>query len=975
MQDRPDATDLRTDRGSEHAPTGVADTEVGGAPQITSNPRLASGTNVGRYVVLRWLGAGGMGVVYAAYDPELDRKVALKLLRGALARDVELGRVRLVREAQALARLAHPNVVAVHDVGAFGEQVFVAMEFVAGTTLSAWRTERPRTWREALTLLLRAGEGLAAAHAAGLVHRDFKPDNVMIGDDRRVRVMDFGLARTIVDEPEPMPTEDGVKSGSGALSMRLTHAAAVVGTPAYMAPEQLGSEPVDARADQFAFCVSAWETLYGERPFHGNDVAELAMAVLSGTVTPPKRASSVPASIRRALERGLAVDPAQRWPSMDALLAELARDPLRQRRRRIVAASLVLAGVAAVGWYQLDRRSRAAACEREGARITEAWNDERRARATAAITASGRGFATGTLERIEPVLDGYAREWQRMRSEVCISAELEHTRSAELDALARECLDERSDTLAGFVDTLVDPGPRAIERAIGTASSLPPLSMCADEAWLLARARPSSDPEIREETAALRRRLAQADALGGAGRGPDALAAARTIVDEARALGWQPLVAEALATTGGLAHELNELDAAERDLFEALRIATTTRHDEVALEVSTDLVWVIGWLRARPDEGILLGRVAEMMLERMHGEGGLAAAALFANLGVVHHRAGDDTEALRQLERALVLRERQWGAQSVAVAKTLANLGNIHLARGAVDEAATAFERAVGILEANLGSEHPSLAPALVDLGLAQAQRGKHAEARALFERALAIRTAAYGSDDPGLASTLNNLGNLEIAVGELDAARVVLTRALELRERALGPAHPDVAQALHNLGNVALLGDELDEALRYHGRALAIREAALGPAHAEVGDSLQSLADVHRAKGEHAEALALGVRAQQCWAQALGEDHPRVALAFTAMAESELALGRPSAALVHAERAVAIREVHPEAALDLAWARFVAAQAMWTVPATRADALALAERARAVLAEAGSTDLAEVETWLRAHASGSGGG
>ena len=247
---------------------------------------------VGRYVVIGKLGAGGMGVVYAAYDPELDRKVAVKLLRAGVGASVD-ARTRLLREAQALARLAHPNVVAVHDTGSVGERVWLAMEFIDGQTLAAWCAAQPQRrsrWREVLAVMMRAGRGLQAAHAAGLVHRDFKPDNVMVGVDGRVCVMDLGLARhdrngsTRAGEPAWHPG-----AGQGVLSLHLTQAGAVMGTPSYMAPEQFEGAEVTPAADVFAFSVTLWEALYGVRPFAGETIVALVSNLIAGRVQAPPR--------------------------------------------------------------------------------------------------------------------------------------------------------------------------------------------------------------------------------------------------------------------------------------------------------------------------------------------------------------------------------------------------------------------------------------------------------------------------------------------------------------------------------------------------------------------------------------------------------------------------------------------------------------------------------------------------------------
>ena len=265
---------------------------------------LGRGTTVGRYVILSELGSGAMGVVYAAYDPDLDRKVALKFLRTD-ASDPE-ARARLVREAQALAQLSHPNVVAVHDVGAFDERVWLAMEFVEGQSLGAWCRQRSPGWKAIVDLLVHAGRGLAAAHAAGLVHRDFKPDNVMIGTDGRARVMDLGLARR-GDVSRGMPRGQPISSDQAAtdvqpdlskLALRVTQAGAVLGTPAYMAPEQFTGAELAPSVDIFAFSVTLWEALYGERPFAGETILELVAHVIARR-RPPKAAAAPPAQAKR----------------------------------------------------------------------------------------------------------------------------------------------------------------------------------------------------------------------------------------------------------------------------------------------------------------------------------------------------------------------------------------------------------------------------------------------------------------------------------------------------------------------------------------------------------------------------------------------------------------------------------------------------------------------------------------------------
>ena len=371
----------------------------GSPPSDHAQAAFARGGTIGRYVVLGLVGRGGMGEVYAAYDPELDRKVAVKLLRIKPGAGVSLleGKQRTLREAQAIAKLSHPNVVVVFDVGTFEEKVFIAMEFLDGNTAGFWSQSQHRTWQETLKVYMAAGRGLAAAHDKGLVHRDFKPDNVMVSRDGQVRVMDFGLARqaekaapganggngkangdkasasgerpivttqrlpgpmvesgapiaplsgsTLVLTPpgEDSRTPDLEVSNSAVFDQRLTRTGAMMGTPAYMAPEQFRGNPTDARTDQFAFCVALYEALYGERPFAGNTLMALTNNVVNGKVREAPTATKVPLWIRKILLRGLRVNADERWASMEDLIEALGKNPAIKRRK---AAGIVLSAVA-----------------------------------------------------------------------------------------------------------------------------------------------------------------------------------------------------------------------------------------------------------------------------------------------------------------------------------------------------------------------------------------------------------------------------------------------------------------------------------------------------------------------------------------------------------------------------------------------------------------------------------------------------
>ncbi|OJH36480.1 protein kinase domain-containing protein [Cystobacter ferrugineus] len=331
------------------------------------------GSRVGRYVIERVLGTGGMGAVYLAHDPELHRRVAIKRLHSWMSErpEHEEHKTRFLREAQAMASVSHPNVVTIHDLLHVEGSLFVAMEYVEGTTLREW-ARTPRSTRQLLEIFRQAGAGLAAAHAAGLIHRDIKPSNILIGVDGSVRVSDFGLARSREGLPEA-PRPEGVPGQARWLGQELTLAGLVVGTPGYMAPEQMTLlAPVDERSDQFSFCVALYETLHGCRPFAGGNDAELERNIRARHFQPSRTRARVPPWLNDVVLRGLSYEPKERFPNMEALLQALARDPAREQesarsrvRRRVrrgvllgaLATGLVMALAPTQAWRGFEERA------------------------------------------------------------------------------------------------------------------------------------------------------------------------------------------------------------------------------------------------------------------------------------------------------------------------------------------------------------------------------------------------------------------------------------------------------------------------------------------------------------------------------------------------------------------------------------------------------------------------------------------
>ncbi|HZS37295.1 MAG TPA: serine/threonine-protein kinase, partial [Polyangia bacterium] len=574
---------------------GAADGEGDGPPP---------GGTIGRFVVIGLLGRGGMGVVLSAYDPVLDRRVALKLLRpGASSGDRESeGRARLQREAQAMAKLSHPNVVAVHDVGAVAGQLFIAMEFIDGQTLKAWLAGARRGWREIVRMFAAAGRGLQAAHAAGLVHRDFKPDNVLIGHDGRARVGDFGLVSVT-----------RASGGADAREPGATRQGAVLGTPGYLPPEQLRGEASDAQSDQFSFCVALYEALYQQRPFP-SDADGYKQAALGGDALAPRK-SDVPRWLGDVILRGLRPRREERWPTMSALLVELERDPERTRRRATRVGAVVLALAALAAFARVVQKQRAAVCGDASARLAGVWDAGRRAASERAFVATGLPFAGETFVKVAASLDHYTGEWTAMHEEACRATRVEGRQSDSLLDLRMACLERRRATLSALTDEWsrgVDA--EALANAIHAASALPPVDECADARALTERVPAPRDAAALAAIDAARAHLDRARALGDARRLREARAQAEQARAEAEATGFLPVRAEAALLLGRLIHEFAE-PGAVAPLQDAARLAEQARDDRLAADAMIELTGAMADGGLAP-AAVLLSPVAEALVVR-----------------------------------------------------------------------------------------------------------------------------------------------------------------------------------------------------------------------------------------------------------------------------------------------------------------------------------------------------------------------
>jgi tetratricopeptide (TPR) repeat protein len=986
----------------------VSLTEQLPAPSGPGSPPRA-GAHVGRYVLLRRVGEGGMGVVFAAYDPDLDREVALKLLKPGAVADPE-ARGRLVREAQALARLSHPHVVTVHDVGLDGDTVFLAMELVRGRTLRQWLAEAPRPWREVLARFLQAGQGLAAAHAVGLVHRDFKPDNVLLGDDGQVRVTDFGLAR-------PDAAELGAAQGPSPKAMPRegdTLAGVRQGTPAYMSPEQHRGAPVDARSDQFSFCVALYEALFGQRPFAGETTAARVQAVCEGRVTPPPRGARVPGAVRDAVLRGLSAEPAARHPSLDALLARLESGPRARRWRQAAAVlSLGVAASAAVG-FALARSDAARACTGLESRLEGTWDAAHRARLEQRFRHAALPAPEAAFESTARALDAYAQALVTQEQQSCEDTRVRQAQSEQLMDLRAACLDGRRQALRVFVALLEEGEREALTRAPEAARQLPSLAACADRD-ALARVEPlPPSPEARAQLSALGRELDGLRVQGAAGFHARALPRLEAVVAALRGLGHRPTLAQALLLLGELRGTAGSFAPAREVLEEAVRVAEAGHDDETAARAWNRLLYTEAEGMGLVKEAERTARMAEAALERLGPEASLELAAeLHRVRSSLRHRQGDHARALADATQSLALLERARGPKDVALADVLigmgmslnalgryaeaeqhharalalveavyglehplraAHLNNVATAlrlQGKVAEAVARYSEALALGERLLGTEHASTSMIRVNLGDALARQGQLTEALPHYERALA---SLRGEGDGGrvrVANVLLSLGSAQADLGQHAQAEAAYREALALQEAQLGPRHPDVALSRNNLGWLAMDTGRLKEARAHFEAARELWEATLGPTHPKVASALYNLGHVELRLRRVRPALVHLRRALAVREQVLGAEHPRVAQTLGLLGEALVEGGELREAREPLERAVALSARVELAPPERARALFALARVLWPSREERPRALALAREAQEAYAHgapAYAPEARAVRAWLSAH-------
>jgi len=741
--------------------------------ELVHPSELIRGALVDRYLILGTLGRGGMGVVYKAFDPELDRPIALKLVAvNGQGSDADESRARLLREAKTLAQLSHPNVVAVHDVGAHGKDVFVAMEFVSGTTLRKWLETKPRTPREILGVFRAAGAGLAAAHRLGIVHRDFKPENVMVADDGRVRVLDFGLARaeTRATTRPSLPA----LANAMAVDSELTRHGTIMGTPAYMAPEQDLGNPVDGRSDQFSFCAALYEALFGVRAFAGKAYAEIAANRLDGHLTPTPSVRGVSTRVRRALLKGLRVAPAERYASMDALLLELGGP---RRRTKVAIAVLALTSVAAGGWAAWVATHRAPSadelCAESASEVERVWSDKRRNELIASLDATKLPNAHAAALRVIEAADRYAADWRVRRVQVCKQmVGRDHDRKRdEIVGSKLKCLESRLSTLDATTTVFIHaPTEGVVARADLIMRDIDPLAECdvVDTSKVVTE-------DVRERWSPMMRPLVEGHTALANGNYDEAEQRARDVIAWAQNNHDPEPRAAALLLLGQVQSRKADSVGARATLLEAVRATTTIREDGMVVDAWLELIGLVFFDRDMLPEldGWILG--AELAAMRMEKTDPRHAQVAF-KIGTAQLLRGEIDDALAKLERALAEFQRDPEQRKYDIAVVENSLAVAHIFRGEWDLAHDLLARSVATWE-TLPRLHPNLASSIAWFGELEELRHDFVAAEPYFKRAVEM-FEKLENERTQLGRAQLQLGLLYARTGRCDGARELFAKA-----------------------------------------------------------------------------------------------------------------------------------------------------------------------------------------------------
>ena len=909
--------------------------DLSGVPRPIESRTI--GSTIGRFTIVEPLGAGGMGAVFRAYDPVLDRAVAIKLLHDG--HDPQ----RLLREAQALARLKHPNVLTVHEAGVDGGDPYLATELVDGDNLQTWLAKAPREREDILEIFAAAGRGLMAAHRAGIVHRDFKPANVLVGDDGRVFVADLGIARGAGVEDVVRTGEPRSKRAPTLLSTPLTATGAIIGTPAYMAPEQAEGRAADARSDQFSFCVSLWEALTGSRPFH-QPWPERIQEVIKGVADDP-RGAAVPPAIRRVLVRGMAYEPEERFPTMDALLVALFPPPRLRLWLGGGAAALMVAAIAAIVF---SRGGQGATCDGLGAELAGAWDAPMRSAVAGAFAKRGGALASEG-RRAEAALESYATSWTAERAALCRDSRARGGAASDRADRRLECLDRLRLELGALTRLVATGDAEVLGRATSAALLLRAPLLCA-HADAFARRPTPTDDDGRARLARVELGLAELKAHHDAARHQDGLVRVDAVLADARALAAPALVAETLLWRGKMLRQLDQYEPSLAAYREAAKEAEIAGADRLRFEINVKALDITGYFLEDRAQTAWLTEAALGLLGRL-GSPPELAADLAESRSNAEMRFGRLDLARKQVDEMLALRKGVVAEDSPLWARTLRAYARVTQNQGELEITDRYMQQALVIMERHLGPDHPDLGYYLNVIGILHRQRGELVEAEQIFRRLIDADIRAYGPDNGKTGRTWNNLGGVLFDLGRHAEALEAYQRALAIHGAAVGPKSALYAGTVTATANTLLQLGRGAEARARIDEALAIYTAR--PDDRDVIGALLVAARIADAAGDRVAAVA---HASRALAIADGDPATPAAAIVPLVVRAELIIdsGRPDDARADLERALVLLAAHPQAPADHAATELALARALAKREPARARTLAASARDRLTAVTAG---------------------
>lgn len=788
------------------------------------------GQRFGRFAIVDVLGSGGMGTVFEAKDTTLDRPVALKLLHPDVDGQFQK---RLLREAKALAKVSHPNVVQIFEAGLVDERAFIAMELVRGQDLAQWQME-PRPWQECVDVYLQAARGLAAAHAEGLLHRDFKPGNCILDDSDRVRVLDFGLARKLDRGPaaatEDAWSDDAVHTADGRI-----RPASIKGTLGYMSLEQLWRQPLDAHSDQFSLCVSLFEAIYGRRPFSGASLDDLVDAMVDDRVDlPPGSGTQAPRRLRAALERGLRAKASERFGTMDELIAELESVRVARRRRAWWGGAAVLSIAVAGAGLWASSPGDAGACDDLG----DAWTPQRHEWIADALAGVDPELASVVPRELET----YAQRWSRARRASCAAE-----RSAQTDPTAlatrRRCLDEARDALDELGRLLAESEPELAAASADTLRRLPDPEAC-EQPERFAPHRPLPDDEEQAELArTLRVEGTRAELQLEAGRVSEALDRLERAIVQAQSLDFGPVLAQLELLRGNALVELGRYDDAKLQLEQAYARAVEHRFVVVELRTASALAYLVGDLLDQHEAGLKWGLSAKAIAQQPWVDPPLRHFAIEI-VGNIYYEQGRYAQALEHYRQSFAARETD-DPQDPMLTVTSSNIGLVMLALGRYEDALPVL---YDVLQHRIdvhGPLHASVAHGALTLGTAQHGLGQLAQAQRSYEQSIIIAEAALPYAHPQRILTLVELGRLQLDLADPGRALGSYEQGLDIGTAVLGPNAVPVAECWLGLGQVVAAQGQLGAAQRHAERGVRILELQLGAEHVALGDALVTLGQI----------------------------------------------------------------------------------------------------------------------------------